>query len=156
MIPTGFTSKVIPVRLRVTDGCGNVSYCTSNVTLVRATTLDNTGQGNKASVYNDTPISNKPVVPSNVLTTHGDMQCFPNPFSEDLNINYNLTEKVDHVIIKLYDNQGKVVQVLDQGESVVGYYTVRWNLSNLNSGMYHVCLEFNDKCQKLQRVIMIK
>ena len=84
------------------------------------------------------------------------MKCFPNPFADDLNINYNLKEKVEKVVIKLYDNQGRVVHTLDQGESVAGYYTVRWTLSDLKSGMYHVCLEFNDKCQKIQRVIMMK
>ena len=58
--------------------------------------------------------------PSNVNTTHGDMKCFPNPFVEDLNIQYNLTEKVNYVTLKVYDNQGKLVNSMEQIEQLAG------------------------------------
>jgi len=144
------------VRIKVVDACLNTSYCTAKITVVRATSMENSSLPNNASATSDSPNGIKSAVPSEVVTAHGDMKCFPNPFADELNINYNLTNRVERVVLKLYDNQGKVVSTIDQGESVAGYYSVRWNLSELKSGMYHVCLEFNNKCQKVQRVLMMK
>ncbi|MFZ4544172.1 MAG: T9SS type A sorting domain-containing protein, partial [Saprospiraceae bacterium] len=155
MIPANQSQVIIPVRLRVTDGCGNVSFCTSNLTLIKATTLTNPGTSN--TVAGDTKAADsKPVVPSDVMTDHGAMKCFPNPFTDDLNINFNLTNDVENVVLKLYDSTGKLVATLNQGISLAGYYTARWNLSDLDGGMYNVCLEINNQCKKTQRVILLK
>jgi flagellar hook assembly protein FlgD len=75
---------------------------------------------------------------------------------EDLNIQYNLTETIETVTLKLYDNQGRLVKTMEQLEQEAGFYQVRWNLSDLQAGMYHVCLELNGKCTKMERVIMLK
>jgi hypothetical protein len=45
---------------------------------------------------------------------------------------------------------------MEQLEQEAGFYQVRWNLSDLQAGMYHVCLELNGKCTKMERVIMLK
>jgi flagellar hook assembly protein FlgD len=84
------------------------------------------------------------------------MKCFPNPFSDDLNINYNLATDVEKIMIKVYDNQGRLVKTSEQGESLAGYYRMTWNLSDLPSGLYHICLEANGKCLKVQRVNLVK
>jgi hypothetical protein len=60
------------------------------------------------------------------------------------------------VVLKVYDNQGRVVAKNEQGESLAGYYSMRWNLSNLEAGMYHVCLEIDGKCTKTERIILMK
>jgi len=156
MIPSSASQIVIPVRLRVTDGCGNISYCTSNLTLIKSTTLANPSSGTNTVSGTQVVTDAKPAVESDVLTGHGAMKCFPNPFTEDLNINFNLATNVDKVVLKLYDATGRLVATLDQGPSLAGYYTARWNLSDLDGGMYNVCLEINDQCKKMQRVIMLK
>jgi hypothetical protein len=161
MIPTGATQTTLTLRLRVTDACGNVSYCNSILTLKRAAgTLEgNDNNGANASLNQESDesvISNTPAVASDVVSAHGEMKCFPNPFSEDLNLQYSLIQDEAQVTLKVYDNQGRVVRVMDQDNQLAGHYAVRWNLSDLDSGMYHVCLEIGGKCQKVERVILMK
>jgi len=161
LIPSGATQVVIPVSLRVVDACGNASVCTVNMTLRKSTSkLENTSNaGNNLAATQDNEKSNSAVsasVPSGVVAAHGEMKCFPNPFSDDLNIQYNLTNDESEVVMKVYDNQGKVVKVMEMSSQFKGYYSVRWNLSDLDSGMYHVCLELGGKCTKVERVVLLK
>ncbi|MFZ4543335.1 MAG: T9SS type A sorting domain-containing protein, partial [Saprospiraceae bacterium] len=149
------SSIIIPIRVRVTDACGNSSFCTANVTLQKATLINNNDTNNN-SVITATSTSDAIAKNNSADKTGEIMNCYPNPFTEDLNINYNLTEDAEQVTIKLFDNHGKLIKTLDQGESLTGAYTVRWNLSDLSPGMYHVCLEVNDHCSSLQRVILLK
>jgi hypothetical protein len=60
------------------------------------------------------------------------------------------------VTLKVYDTQGRLVKTMEQEAQLIGFYQVRWNLSDLSAGMYHVCLELNGKCTKMERVIMMK
>jgi hypothetical protein len=155
LIPTGATFVILPVTLRVTDACGNISLCNANIRLKKTGTL----AGNKSEQNSIEEVATEavtPTVPSDIDATHGSMKCFPNPFSDDLNIDYNLASDVSKLVIKVYDNQGRLVKTNDQGESLAGYYNMRWNLSDLPSGLYHVCLEANDKCLKVERVILAK
>jgi flagellar hook assembly protein FlgD len=71
-------------------------------------------------------------------------------------LEYNLSKEVSNVTLKVYDNQGRIVTQSEQGEQLTGYYQVNWNLSDLQAGMYHVCLEIDGKCTKMERVIMLK
>jgi hypothetical protein len=160
MIPAGANVAMVQVVLRVFDGCGNASNCIANV-LLKRTSTSTLGK-------NDTPTEaipaetsevvtdNTPAIPSEVNTTHGDLKCFPNPFTDDLNLQYNLTTEVENVVLKVYDNQGRVVAKNEQGSSAAGYYQMRWNLSDLAPAMYHICLEIDGKCVKTERVIMMK
>ncbi len=159
MIPTGSNTVTLPVTLRVTDPCGNVATCNANIILKRVGTSANnntttTLAATTADSPNETPVT--PEVPSDIDATHGSMKCFPNPFSDDLNINYNLTTDVEKIVVKVYDNQGRLVKMNEQGESLAGYYRMTWNLSDLQSGMYHICLEADGKCLKVERVVLTK
>jgi flagellar hook assembly protein FlgD len=71
-------------------------------------------------------------------------------------LEYNLAKAASTVTLKVYDNQGRLVTKSEQGEQLAGYYQVNWNLSDLASGMYHICLEIDGKCTKMERVIMLK
>jgi flagellar hook assembly protein FlgD len=93
---------------------------------------------------------------SEVDATPNSLQCSPNPFSDDLNLRFNIAQNADNVVLKIFDIQGRLVANNEQGASLQGYYTMRWNLSELNSGVYHVCLEVDGKCVKTERVIMEK
>jgi uncharacterized protein YfaS (alpha-2-macroglobulin family) len=84
------------------------------------------------------------------------MKCFPNPFNEDLNIQYNLTKPHENVTLKVYDNQGRLLKTMEQAEQLAGFYQIRWSLSDLKAGMYHICLELDGKCTKMERVILMK
>jgi len=160
LIPTGSTQIIIPVSMRVIDACGNASVCTVNMTLRRSTNkLENSNNlGNKVVDTQDTEksITSGTTIPSEVVSGHGEMKCFPNPFSDDLNIQYSLTNDEAQVVMKVYDNQGKVVKLMDMSTQYKGLYSVRWNLSDLDSGMYHVCLELGGKCTRVERVVLMK
>ncbi len=160
MIPTGQNMATVTVLLRVYDACGNASNCMANVLLKRTatSTLANTNTPSEATLAetSDAITANTPSVPSDVNAAHGSLKCFPNPFTEDLNLQYNLTEDVSTVTLKVYDNQGRVVAKNEQGESPAGFYQMRWNLSDLAAAMYHICLEIDGKCVKTERVVLLK
>jgi hypothetical protein len=158
LIPTGQNQRTIPVCVKARDACGNqtATPVLTNITLKRIGTMNNTTNGSENSMAIQDTESSIPAEASTVPTVHGDMKCYPTPFSEDLNIQYNLTETIASVMLKVYDNQGRLIKTMEQAEQLAGFYQIRWNLSDLSSGMYHVCLELNGKCTKMERVIMMK
>jgi flavin reductase (DIM6/NTAB) family NADH-FMN oxidoreductase RutF len=158
-ITTASPMATFAVSIKTTDACGNISNTVSaNVTFKKTGTLSNNNNGANSSI--DTQESSETntasTEASTIPTVQGEMKCYPTPFSEDLNVQYNLTEDVEMVTLKVYDNQGRLVKTLEQEAQLIGFYQVRWNLSDLTSGMYHVCLELNGKCTKMERVIMMK
>jgi hypothetical protein len=158
MIPAGQTQTIIPVLVKAKDACGNqtVTPVSTIITLKRIGTLDNNTNNSDNSIATSDSETSIPSEASTVPTVQGEMKCYPTPFMEDLNIQYNLTETIETVTLKLYDNQGRLVKTMEQLEQEAGFYQVRWNLSDLQAGMYHVCLELNGKCTKMERVIMLK
>jgi photosystem II stability/assembly factor-like uncharacterized protein len=156
MIPTGSNQKDITVNVQVLDACNNASVKTTTITLKRPGTMTNPDRGNNSSLDAQDTESSIPAEASTVPTVQGEMKCYPTPFMDDLNIQYNLTENIETVTLKVYDNQGRLVTKMEQEAQATGFYQVRWNLSDLQAGMYHVCLELNGKCTKMERVIMMK
>jgi parallel beta-helix repeat protein len=156
LIPAGQTQTTVQVSLRATDGL-NAGYCTAVVTLVKgASTLAN---NNSNTTIKQNVISDSNEAGNSVQATEKQsvsMKCYPNPFSDDLNINYNLISHANNVTLKVYDNQGRLITTHQMNEQRAGNYDMRWNLSDLASGMYHVCLEIDGKCMKMERVIMMK
>jgi uncharacterized FlaG/YvyC family protein len=159
LIPTGSTFVNLPVMLRATDACGNAGTCSATIRLQRVSNLSNANNTTDLLNETDTPMGHKAsaaTIPSTIDANHGSLKCFPNPFSDDLNLEYNLTTNVGNVVVKIYDNQGRMVLKNEQGNALAGYYQMRWNLSDLAPAMYHVCLEIDGKCMKMERVIMLK
>jgi hypothetical protein len=155
MIPTGQNQVTLPLTLRVADFCNNISTCNTSVILNRLIIHTLSKPNN---ILNIEPIedNSQAFVPSDIIAEHGSMKCFPNPFSEDLNLQYNLATDVASVVLKVYDNQGRVVAKNEQGESLAGYYSMRWNLSDLEAGMYHICLELDGRIVTNEKVLLIK
>jgi hypothetical protein len=65
---------------------------------------------------------------------------YPNPFNPITTIDYALTAS-NHVELKIYDTNGKLVKILVDDEKDVGYHTVIWNGKDergntVNSGVY--------------------
>jgi hypothetical protein len=158
MIPAGQNQTTITVRVKARDACGNetATPVSTIITLKRIGTMNNATNGSEHSMAIQDTESSIPAEASTVPTVQGEMKCYPTPFSEDLNIQYNLTENVEMVTLKVYDTQGRLVKTMEQEAQLIGFYQVRWNLSDLSAGMYHVCLELNGKCTKMERVIMMK
>jgi hypothetical protein len=163
LVTTGTTNGSfidLPVRLRVRDACNNESICTTTLKLTRGTTavtplVVDANIDDKIEDISNAKVEDN-ATPSDINTAHGSMKCFPNPFSEDLNIDFTLAKDVQTTILRVYDNQGRLATSLDMGDRLAGYHQVRWNLADLQSGLYYICLELNGKCVKTERVLMMK
>ncbi len=62
-------------------------------------------------------------------------QNFPNPFNPVTTIQYQLPQDA-RVILKVYDILGSEVTTLVNEEQAAGYKEIKFNASNLASGMY--------------------
>jgi hypothetical protein len=62
-------------------------------------------------------------------------QNYPNPFNPVTTINYSVP-KSGHVTIKIYDTLGREVCILIDSEKSAGNYNIKFNTSNLASGVY--------------------
>lgn len=71
---------------------------------------------------------------------------YPNPFDTETNITFSL-EKANDVIIKVYDNLGKVVEELANERFDAGSHVVTFDGSELSTGTYYYQLIVNDKVQ---------
>jgi hypothetical protein len=158
MIPSGANHVIIPVVIRVTDACGNAAICNTTIRLQRQGTTNKEQMitdPNADPIALDRPGSREDVA-SDVEAAHGKLKCYPNPFADNLNLAYNLTSDVQNTVVKIYDMQGRLITMIENGEQLAGYYTMNWNLSDLQAGMYNVCLELDGKCTKMERVIVLK
>jgi Secretion system C-terminal sorting domain len=78
-----------------------------------------------------TSISNLTIQPDKFLLD----QNYPNPFNPSTTINYRIAI-AGHVMLKVYDIYGNVVKTLIDGYKSSGRYSVKFNDSNLASGVY--------------------
>lgn len=62
-------------------------------------------------------------------------QNYPNPFNPSTKISYKLTRS-SFVRLSIYDINGRLVDTLVNEQKNAGSYTVKWNASNLSSGIY--------------------
>ena len=70
-------------------------------------------------------------------------QNYPNPFNPSTNISFELPENT-FVSLVIYDVNGKKVDELINGEMSQGTHDVKWNASNMASGVYFYTLKAND------------
>jgi hypothetical protein len=67
-------------------------------------------------------------------------QNYPNPFNPSTTINFEIP-KSSHIILKVYDINGKEVETLYSGVVNGGEYSIKWDGSNYSSGIYFYKLE---------------
>ena len=67
-------------------------------------------------------------------------QNYPNPFNPSTTINFEIP-KSSHIILKVYDINGKEVETLYSGVLNGGEYSIKWDGSNYSSGIYFYKLE---------------
>ncbi|MCK4813051.1 MAG: T9SS type A sorting domain-containing protein, partial [Candidatus Marinimicrobia bacterium] len=71
-------------------------------------------------------------------------QNYPNPFNPSTTISYEIKED-SHAKLDVYNITGQLVETLADEYHQAGAYKVKWNASNLSSGIYIYCLEYGDK-----------
>lgn len=124
------------------------------------------GDGEKEEVYRDIKSGGTTVIregkgirrPIN-KTGFTTLSCYPNPFSEEMTITYELTENAD-IQVGLYDMQGKQLQTIgESGLQKAGTYNYAWNPNNsgqvLMSGQYQIGLRINGRIVKFNEITYI-
>jgi hypothetical protein len=114
----GYSSQdEILIRFKATSGFGNNLY------------LDNINLGQNTASINEAEIANNFTV-------------YPNPVSDELNIDFKLSETSD-VIINVYDITGKLVDSRSLGLTSQGAHTLSIDVSLWNSGIYQLSITTN-------------
>ncbi|NOZ61961.1 MAG: T9SS type A sorting domain-containing protein [Calditrichaeota bacterium] len=70
-------------------------------------------------------------------------QNYPNPFNPETTIQYEIP-KATHVELSIYNLLGQMIQTLVDKKQSAGSYKLRWNASNLPSGIYFYHLKTKD------------
>ena len=79
---------------------------------------------------------------------------YPNPFNPSTTVSYSL-EAASHVKISIYDIEGKLVEILQEGIMTSGTHTINWN-PEVSSGQYFVQMEINDEQIQTNKVLFVK
>ena len=78
---------------------------------------------------------------------------FPNPFNPVTNVEFGISES-GFVSLKVHDMLGKEVATLVNENLPPGYYTVKFNGSNLSSGVYFCIMKTNDIIITTRMILM--
>ncbi|MEW5798556.1 MAG: S8/S53 family peptidase [Bacteroidota bacterium] len=82
-------------------------------------------------------------------------QNYPNPFNPVTTITYSLPER-QNIRIKIYDLLGLEVATVADGVREAGTHTIRFNASNLPTGMYFYRFETETGYTTVRRMLLIK
>ena len=80
---------------------------------------------------------------------------YPNPFNPTTNIHYGLPI-YSYIEIKVYDLNGKAVEVLEKKYKNPGNYSISWDASNHSSGIYFIKLESNGNNISTKKIMLLK
>jgi hypothetical protein len=81
-------------------------------------------------------------------------QNYPNPFNPVTNIEFSIA-KTTNVKLAVYDNTGKLVDILVSGETKPGTYKITLDAGSFASGIYFYSLQTNE-FTKTKKMILVK
>jgi len=96
-----------------------------------------------------TYIKDKNIFPSQFVLE----QNYPNPFNPSTSLQYTIGSR-QFVTLKVFDVLGNEVAILINEEKPAGNYMVRFDASNLSSGIYYYRLETNGFSQTKKMVLL--
>ncbi len=80
-------------------------------------------------------------------------QNYPNPFNPVTNINFELPS-TGLIKLSIYNLLGEEIRILNNGVMVEGMHSIKFDATDLNSGVYFYKLESNGYCQSLKMVVI--
>ena len=89
-----------------------------------------------------------------VLNEFSLLPAYPNPFNPVTNISF-VVDKSSEISLKIFDVNGKLVQVVNPKTYQIGVHNIQWNASSLSSGMYFINM-FNGADRYTQKVMLLK
>jgi len=81
-------------------------------------------------------------------------QNYPNPMQGTGNVDFSLSQ-AGHVLITLYNMQGKPVRILEDAYQDAGYHTLSLNLNDLSAGMYIYSMQVGGQ-QLSKKLLLVK
>ncbi len=112
------------------------------------------GGDGKILKYEDISTSVPGPIKSGVPSLFSLYQNYPNPFNAITAIAYNLP-RATHVSLKVYDALGQEVVVLVNEKQNIGERVVRFDASNLASGVYYYCLRSGES-MVTRKMVLVK
>lgn len=82
-------------------------------------------------------------------------QNYPNPFNPSTTVNFRMATE-GKVLIKVFDIAGKEVSTLADGHLSAGYHSVKFDGSQLQSGIYFYRMTVMGKYSETKRMILVK
>jgi len=89
-----------------------------------------------------------------VLNQFSLLPAYPNPFNPITNISF-VVDKPSEISLKIFDVNGKLVQVVNPKMYQSGVHNIQWNASSLSSGMYFIHM-LNGADRHTQKVMLLK
>jgi hypothetical protein len=123
--PVGRLGQIEYPEITVTGNSFNGAYFT---------TMQYTYQPVNNLSYSSDSLTGFGNIPSNALTER--LSNYPNPFRGNTTIAYTLTND-SHVTLQVYDQSGKLVSVVFEGDQQAGTYRQPFTSSRLAAGIYH-------------------
>ncbi len=80
-------------------------------------------------------------------------QNYPNPFNPTTTIRYQIPKNA-FVTIKIYDNLGREIETLCEGNHNAGIFEVNWNANGYSSGVYYCRMTTGDFSDTKQLVLL--
>lgn len=107
------------------------------------------------TVYSFTQNSTSIVHHTNMLSEYFYLDNnYPNPFNPSTSISFGIS-KSSFVKLKIYNSQGKEIEILLSQNLTPGSYNVKWDAANYSGGLYFYRLEA-DNFSETKKMILIK
>ncbi|MBX7041312.1 MAG: T9SS type A sorting domain-containing protein [Ignavibacteria bacterium] len=81
-------------------------------------------------------------------------QNFPNPFNPETNIRFRLSES-EIVTLRVYDCYGRLAASLADSRYSPGEHVIKWNASNLSSGVYMISFRTGSRSE-IKKAVLLK
>jgi len=82
-----------------------------------------------------------------------EVKCYPNPFSNQTTIEFNLDES-EFVILSIFNITGKLVENIVSEKLQKGDHKFQWNAEGLKEGLYLILLETNTKISTDKAILL--